>query len=91
MHRIVALLDIDDAAKFEAGFRTRGELFRRQTIRSYHYKITDDNRVAVFGEVDDLDKYQEILASDETARAMAEDGVNRETVQLWVLDREFRP
>ncbi len=40
-------------------------------------------------EVDDPDKYFEIMDSPATAEAMAYDGVKRDTFQVFVLDKAF--
>ncbi len=40
-------------------------------------------------EVTDLEKFKEVLASPETAEAMATDGVRRETVQVYSLDKDL--
>ena len=37
-----------------------------------------------------MDTYLKILDSEETHKAMAFDGVNRETVKIPVLDKEFK-
>ena len=47
------------------------------------------NRVAVCGETTDLDAYMKIFNSPATADAMAIDGVKRETVQIFVLDKSL--
>ncbi len=91
MHKIIITTHVEDLAKWEAGFRTRGPLFRRQTIRSVHFAMTQPNEVALCFEVDDLDKYLEILNSPETTAAMAEDGIQRENVKVYVLDKVFKP
>jgi len=36
-----------------------------------------------------LAKYLELMDSPETAEAMAQDGVKRETVKVYVLDKEI--
>lgn len=43
--------------------------------------------MAVCFEPDDLEVYMKSMESDETAQAMAHDGVKRETVQIHVLDK----
>jgi hypothetical protein len=41
-------------------------------------------------EVSDVDAFLESLESQETAKAMAADGVKRDSVKIFVLDRDFR-
>ena len=90
MHRIVVVAEIEDAAKWEEGFRTHGDLFRSQTVTSCHYSITGDH-VAVYFEAEDLDAYLQGLESPETAEAMAVDGLKQETVKVFVVDKQFTP
>jgi hypothetical protein len=46
--------------------------------------------MTLFADVDDVDKYFEVLESPATEEAMANDGVKRDTVKVYVLDKEFR-
>ncbi len=91
MHRIVVVAEIEDAAKWEEGFKTHGDLFRSQTVTTCHYSITDDHHVAVCFEAEDMDAYMQGLESEATAEAMAVDGIKRETVKIFVLDKQFTP
>ena len=91
MHRVVITAQVDDAVKWEELFRTRGELFRRQTVKTVHFTVPETNQATICFYVDDLDTYMQILESAETAEAMAQDGVHRDTVKVSVLDKEFQP
>lgn len=91
MPKVVITAEIEDPVKFEEGFRSHADLFRRQTISNpITFSILEGNRVACCFEPEDLDTYLDILNSSETAEAMAIDGVKRESVQVYVLDREFQ-
>jgi hypothetical protein len=90
MARIVITAQVENAANWETGFRTHGDLFKSQTVVSpISFTVNGDNEVAIFSEVEDVDKYMEILESSETAKAMAHDGVKRDTVKVFVLDKDF--
>ena len=89
MARIVITAQVEDARKWEKGFRTHGELFRKQTMTALHFTATNENEVALFIKAKDVDKFFEILNSPATADAMKFDGVKRETVKVFVLDRKF--
>ncbi len=92
MPKVIATAQVEDAARWEQGFRTHGELFRSQTInKPIHFTVTDQNRIVIYFDLDDLDKFFEILNSPATEEAMASDGVKRETVEITVLDKEFDP
>lgn len=62
----------------------------RQTTTLIRYGTNDKNQVALYEEVDDLDRFFELLGAPETAAAMAEDHVKRDTVNVVVLDAEWR-
>ncbi|MGC1381002.1 MAG: hypothetical protein WA814_08265 [Candidatus Baltobacteraceae bacterium] len=54
------------------------------------YGIGEGNHVAVCLEPDDLDVCMKVMASPATAEAMDSDGVLRDTVKMFVLDREVK-
>ena len=91
MARVVITAEVEDGATWEEGFRTHVDLFRRQTISNpITFSILEGNQVACCFEPEDLDTYLSILDSSETAEAMEFDGVKRETVQVYVMDRELQ-
>ncbi len=90
MVRVIMTAQVEDSAKWEKGFRTHGELFRNSTGTNVIYFGIDKNAVALYCETSDVGKFMESLASPATAESMAHDGVKRETVKVFVLDKEFR-
>ena len=89
MTKVVITAKVEDLATWEAGFRTHGDLFRRQTIlKPVSIATADDNEVALIFEPENLAKFLEVLEA-EGPDAMANDGVIRETVKMFVLDKEF--
>ena len=91
MARVVVTAQVEDAVKWEKGFRTHGDLFRSQTVtKPINFATIEGNMVAVCAEPDNLDTFMKILNSAATADAMAADGVKRETVKVFVLDKEFK-
>jgi len=91
MARVVVTAQVEDAVKWEKSFRTHGDLFRSQTVtKPINFAIIEGNMVAVCAEPDNLDTFMKILSSSATADAMAADGVKRETVKVFVLDKEFK-
>jgi hypothetical protein len=92
MTKVVITAQVENVEKWEQAFRSHGELFRSQlrtAASPYIYGTRGDNEVAVCAEVADIDAYMKTMESPETVEAMAQDGVKRETVKLFVLDREF--
>jgi hypothetical protein len=91
MPRVLITAQVKDPVKWEAGFRTHGDLFRSQTVTApIGIGINKGNEVAVYLEPKDLDTFLKILDSPATAEAMDFDGVKRETVKMFVLDKEFK-
>ena len=90
MAKVVVTAQVKDPAKWEQGFRTHGDLFRRQKLTRPVDYGQSGNQVAVCFETDDLANLQSMLQSQETADAMEFDGVMRETVNVFVLDKDFK-
>ena len=87
MPKVVVTAQVQDAVKWEKGFRTHGDLFRSQTVtKLINFGTIEGNHVAVCLEPDDLDAFMKVLDSPATAEAMAFDGVKRETVRVFVLE-----
>ncbi len=92
MPKVIATAQVEDAAKFEQGFRTHGELFKSMTVnKPIYFNVSAQNEIVVCFEPDDVDKYLEILDSRATEEAMEFDGVKRDTVKIVPLDKEFDP
>lgn len=90
MPKIIVTAEVEDAAKWEQGFRTHGDLFKSQSINHpIQFSITGDNEVVICFEADDVEKYVGDLESPATIEAMTIDGVKRDTVKVRVLDKEF--
>jgi hypothetical protein len=88
MARIIVTADVEDGAAWDAKFRTRGELMKRAGLRAVHYTVTD-NRLVSYVEPEDAEAYLKFMGSSAVADAMREDGIKRETVRIYVLDREL--
>ena len=89
MAKIVITAQVEDSAKWEAGFRTHGDLLRSMTSTVTYFTISKDNEMTLYADVDDVDKYFEVLESQDTVDAMEFDGVKRDTVKVVVLEKEF--
>ena len=89
MAKIIFTSQVEDSVKWAEGFVTHGDLFIEMTITNIEYTATKENEIAICFEVDDPDKYFEIMDSPATAEAMTFDGVKRDTFKVFVLDKEF--
>jgi hypothetical protein len=91
MPRIVVTAEVENLEKWEKGFRTHADLFRQMAISNkMEFATSGGNRIAVSGETTNLDAYMKVFNSQATADAMAFDGIKRETVQMFVLDKELK-
>lgn len=90
MTKVIITANVKDSAKWETGFRSHADLFRGMSLsKSIQFSANDNNEVAICLEPDDLKLYLKGLDSQDTADAMAYDGVKRETVKIFVLDKEM--
>ena len=89
MPKVIVTAQVENSANWENGFRSHAGLFNDYTATAIDFTATDDNEVAILWDVTNLDRYLELMDSPETAEAMAQDGVKRETVRIYVLDKEF--
>ena len=89
MPKVIVTAQVEDSANWENGFRSHAGLFNNYTATAINFSATNDNEVAILWDVANLDKYLELMDSPETAEAMAQDGVKRETVRVYVLDKEL--
>ena len=89
MPKVIVTAQVENSANWENGFRNHAGLFNDYTATAIDFAATDDNEVAILWEVTNLDRYLELMDSPETAEAMAQDGVKRETVRVYVLDKEL--
>jgi len=85
--RAIVTAQVENSTNWERDFRSHVELFRDYTATAIHFSTTADNEVAILWEVASLDKFLEQLDSSATAEAMAQDGVNHESVKVYVLDK----
>lgn len=88
MTKVIITAQVEDSAKWESGFRSHVDLFKSMSIsKPIDLTTGENNEVAICVEPDDLDTYMKILNSPATAEAMNYDGVKRETVKVFVLDK----
>ncbi len=90
MPKVIITAQVEDSKTWEAGFRSHADLFRTMSITSQEFTTTENNEVAICSDTSDLHKYMEVLNSQATADAMASDGVKKETVKVFVLDKEVK-
>jgi hypothetical protein len=89
MAKVILTADVEDGVAWERSYRTHGDLFRAAGLGSFDYSVGKDNHVVMCTEVADVDAYMDFISSAATQDAMKNDGVKRDTVQVFVLDKEF--
>ena len=88
MAKVIVTGKVKDPVAWEKGFLTHGDLFKSQTARSVSYSIGEGNKFVVCFDPVDLAASLKVLESPATAEAMEVDGVLRDTVEMFVLDKE---
>jgi len=88
MVRILVTAQVEDSKEWEDGFRTHRDLFKSMTATAVHYGVTG-NEIAVCTDATDQAKYLQVLESKATVDAMTSDGVKRDTVKVFVLDKKL--
>ena len=90
MPRVVITAEVEDGASWPDKVRRQSEVFKTYgIIGEIELGYTDDNVVALSYLVDDVEALRVAMESEATAKAMAEDGVKRETAQILVLDQTW--
>ena len=89
MVSILVIAQVEDSKEWEDGFRTHRDLFKSMTATAVRYAVSDDNEIAVCSDVTDQAKYFQVLESKATVDAMKADGVKRDTVKVFVLDKKL--
>ena len=90
MAKLVIVAQCKDPVKWEQGFRTHGDLIKSQTVtKPVSYGI-EGNQVTVCFEPEDFAACMKVINSPATAQAMEFDGILRDTVKMYVLDRELK-
>lgn len=91
MPKICVMAKCKDQAKWEAGFRTHADFFRTEygLTAPIAYGMGEDGYVGTCFETNDVAKFMSAIALPETAAAMEGDGLLRDTVQVFVLDKSL--
>ncbi len=77
------------ANAWKKGPGSRHELFGKLGVKCRNFRDPKDiNVTGIMAEIPDMEKFQELLQSDEGKKAMQEDGLKVETMQMLV---EFTP
>jgi hypothetical protein len=89
MPKVIITVEVQDPAKWEAGFRSHGEIFRTYSVNAPISYTTAGNQAVVCMEVASAETMQQQMALPATADAMGTDGLKRETFKMFVLDKQF--
>ena len=90
MPRNVMTATVEDSTDWEQKFRSHRDLFRSiwaGPVPDFHLATTEENEVALCFDVDDVEAWWAMQQRPEIAEAMKKDGVRRDTVKIFVLDR----
>lgn len=88
MTKIVLTAQVEDTETWEKEFRGHRDFFKEFGYTSvYEYAIGENSEVALVVDVNDVNGFLATLESPENVAAMENDGVKRDTVKVWVIDK----
>jgi hypothetical protein len=87
MSTVIVTADVKDGKQWAERFPTHLDIFKQYTIKKPVRFAVEGNHVTICFEPENLDSYLKSMKSDATAKAMANDGVKRETVKIVPLDK----
>ena len=87
MPKVVLTAQVQDGAKWEASFRTHGDIFKTYGLRGPVEFTVSGNEVALCLEPADVKALLQTINEPQTVEAMKADGVKRETVKVYVLEK----
>ncbi len=87
MARVLMTAQVQDGAKWEASFRTHADIFKTYGLLAPVQFTVSGNEVALCVEPADAQKFLQTMSEPQTVEAMKTDGVKRETVKVYVLDK----
>ena len=90
MPKVILTAQVENAAKWEAGFKTHGDLLHTYGLLAPVEYTLNGNELAICMEPKDVEVYKKAVESKATADAMAFDGVKRDTVKMFVLDKSIK-
>ena len=90
MPRVLIVAQVEDGAKWEASFRTHGDIFKTYGLKGLVEYGVFGNHAAVCVEPENVQALLQKLQDPATADAMKADGVKRETVNVFVLDKQLK-
>ena len=76
---------VEDEEKWKEEFKTHGELFKSQGVSIAYMGAADNKSVLAIFETDDLDKFNEVFDSEETIKAMSNDGIEKDSVEKFII------
>lgn len=90
MAKIIVTGEVSDLARWEECVKTQGQLFSSKVITPIQFASRlGGNEVAILFDVENVGAFFEVLESEETVKAMERDGINRDTVKVFVVDKEY--
>jgi hypothetical protein len=87
MARVLMTAQVQDGVKWEASFRTHGDIFKTYGLLAPVQFTVSGNEVALCIEPADAQAFLKTINEPQTVEAMEVDGVKRETVKVYVLDK----
>ena len=87
MAKVLVMAQVQDGMKWETSLRTHGDVFKTYGLLGPVHFTVSGNEVALCFETADAQAFLKTINEPQTVEAMKVDGVKRETVKVYVLDK----
>jgi hypothetical protein len=87
MARVIMTVEVENGSTWESAFRTHDDVIKAYGLRGPVEFSISGNEVAICFDPADTQKFLQIITEPQTAEAMKSDGVKRETLKVYVLDK----
>jgi hypothetical protein len=87
MAKVLMTAQVHDGVKWETSFRTHGDIFKTYGLLGPVQFTVSGNDVALSIEPADAQAFLKTINEPQTVEAMKADGVKRDTVKVYVLDK----
>jgi hypothetical protein len=90
MPKVLVIAQVQDGARWEKSFRTHTDIFKSYQLQAPIEYSVSGNDAAVCVDTSDAKALLQSLNDQTTIDAMKADGVKRETVKVFVLDKDLK-
>ena len=87
MAKVVMTAQVENSSTWESAFRTHNDVVKTYGLQGPVEFTVSGNEIARCFDPTDTQKFLQIITEPQTADAMKADGVKRDTLKVYVLDK----